>query len=179
MTPLTVRRASTFDVPVVASLLDEATAWLTALGSGQWQYPPRIERIIAGVQSGTVWMAKHDQCTVGTITVDNFADPEFWMPTDDPDDALYVHRTVVTRAAAGQRIGAALFNWASLNAEASGHTWLRLDAWATNTQLHSYYLAQGWTHIRTLRLSHRGSGALFQRRAGTTTPEAPKITEVQ
>lgn len=179
MTPLTVRRASTSDVLAVVTLLNEASAWLAAVGTNQWHYGARIERIIAGVESDTVWMAERDQHAVGTITVDDFADPEFWLPEDNPGDALYVHRTVVARAAAGQRIGAALFNWASLRAEASGLAWLRLDAWATNTQLQSYYLAHGWTNVRTLRLSHRGSGALFQRRAGTTTPGTPEITEVQ
>jgi GNAT superfamily N-acetyltransferase len=124
-------------------------------------------------------MAERDQHVVGTITLDDFADPEFWLPQDDPEDALYVHRAVVARAVAGQRIGATLLNWASLRAEAAGRTWVRLDAWATNTQLQSYYLGQGWAHVRTLQLSHRGSGALFQRRAGTTTPGTPEITEVQ
>jgi GNAT superfamily N-acetyltransferase len=177
MTPLTVRPASTSDIPVVVALLNEASTWLAAIGSNQWQYPPRTARIAAGVEAGTVWMAVCDKLTVGTITLDDYADPEFWVPEDHPHDALYVHRTVITRAAAGQRIGAALLNWASLRAHAADRTWLRLDAWAANTRLHSYYIAQGWTHVRTVHLPHRGSGALFQRRAGTTTPGTPEIVE--
>lgn len=84
---------------------------------------------------------------------------------------------MIARAAAGQRIGAALLNWASLRTEATGRTWIRLDAWATNTRLQNYYIRHGWTHVRTVHLPHRGSGALSQRRAGTTTPAAPEILE--
>lgn len=165
------------DLPAVVALLTEASGWLGTLGSDQWQYPPRTDRIAAGIETGTVWMAAQGQRTIGTITIDDYADPEFWLPTDNPTDALYVHRAVVARAVAGQHIGAALLSWASLRAGATARTWIRLDAWATNTRLQDYYIAQGWTHVRTIHLPHRGSGALFQRRAGTTTPGTPEIIE--
>lgn len=177
MTALRVRPASASDVPQVIALLSEASAWLAAIGSDQWQYSPRADRITASVKAGTVWMADRDGLTVGTITLDDYADPEFWLPQDDPEDALYVHRAVVSRAVAGQHIGAALLNWASVRTAAVGRTWVRLDAWATNIQLHNYYVTRGWTHVRTFKLPHRGSGALFQRRAGTITAEAPEIIE--
>jgi GNAT superfamily N-acetyltransferase len=174
---LLIRPAAVLDLPAVVALLTEASAWLAARGSDQWQYPPRTDRIAAGIEAGTVWMAIQGQRTVGTITVDDYADPEFWLPADNPADALYAHRIAITRTVAGQRVGVALLNWASLRAEAAGRTWIRLDAWATNNRLQRYYLALGWTHVRTVRLPHRGSGALFQRRAGTTTPGAPEIVE--
>jgi ribosomal protein S18 acetylase RimI-like enzyme len=100
------------------------------------------------------------------ITVDDYADPEFWTAEDWPDSALYLHRMVVDRSAAGQNVGERLLDLAQDLAEASGKQWLRLDAWRTNTPLHSYYQQQGFNIVRIVSLSHRGSGALFQRPVG-------------
>lgn len=49
----------------------------------------------------------------------------------------------------------------------AGKTWLRLDAWRTNTALHDYYRRHGFTDVRIVDLPWRGSGALFQRPAAT------------
>ncbi|MEU7909175.1 GNAT family N-acetyltransferase [Actinoplanes sp. NPDC049118] len=98
------------------------------------------------------------------ITVDDYADPEFWTAQDDPDSALYVHRMVVDRVAGGNGVGGRLLDWAERLASSLGRTWLRLDAWRTNAPLHAYYQRQGFVPVRTVNLSHRGSGALFQRR---------------
>ncbi|MFJ5849584.1 hypothetical protein [Streptomyces sp. NPDC092903] len=57
---------------------------------------------------------------IATIQVDNFADLEFWTPADQPDAALYVHRTAVTRAASGAGIGNLLLDWTSVRASAHG-----------------------------------------------------------
>jgi GNAT superfamily N-acetyltransferase len=100
---------------------------------------------------------------IGTITVDDHADPEFWTEADEPDKALYVHRMATSRAAAGQDIGAVMLDWATKRAAQQGKAWLRLDAWKTNPGLHRYYERQGFTLVRLVDLEHRKSGALFQR----------------
>jgi GNAT superfamily N-acetyltransferase len=71
---------------------------------------------------------------------------------------------VVDRLAAGQGVGGQLLDWAERLAASRGCTWLRLDAWRTNAPLHAYYQRQGFDPVRVVDLSHRGSGALFQRR---------------
>lgn len=75
---------------------------------------------------------------------------------------------VVDRSAAGRDVGGKLLDWAESLAAARGRKWLRLDAWRTNEQLHAYYRRQGFTRFKVVDLSHRGSGALFQRRVGTS-----------
>lgn len=63
---------------------------------------------------------------------------------------------------AARGVGAALIDLAAVVALANGRKRLRLDAWQTNTALHRYYESQGFTHVRTLPYTHRGSGALFE-----------------
>ena len=57
-----------------------------------------------------------------------------------------------------------MLDWAADLAAGRGLTWLRLDAWRTSDRLHAYYRRHGFTHMRTVDLPHRGSGAIFQRR---------------
>lgn len=64
---------------------------------------------------------------------------------------------------AGTGLGAELLDWAAGRAYDAGVLWLRLDAWTTNTSLHTYYEHLGFEHVRTV--ASRASGACFQRPA--------------
>jgi GNAT superfamily N-acetyltransferase len=154
-------------------LYREAQEWLSARGTDQWQpVDGRSEdlwqrvrtNIACSIEQGDCYLALWDGVPVGTITVDEYADPEFWRDEDDPRSALYVHRMIVARDMAGRGLGAELLRWAERKAAARGRRWLRADAWSTNTALHDYYKGQNFSHVRTVILPHRGSGALFQRR---------------
>lgn len=176
----TIRRADSADVDAVLALVTEAAQWLGERGSDQWQYPEQRHRVsIARTTARSeVWVVTDDSDTiVATITINEYADPEFWKPDDDSGDALYVHRMAVARTAAGHEIGSALLDWAARQAVDTGKKWLRLDAWANNTELHNYYRRRGFQHVRTLHFSHRGSGALFQRPATVQFSTGPRLIE--
>jgi ribosomal protein S18 acetylase RimI-like enzyme len=163
--------ATSEDIDAVAKLHAEAASWLASKGSDQWQAtavgrktPDRVRRSIAKhVAAQECWVALDGDEVVGTITIDSYADPEFWTEDDEPHDALYVHRMIVKRERAGEGIGDALLGLANVLAAKAGRRWVRLDAWSTNEDLHAYYRRAGFQHVRTLRYAHRGSGALFQR----------------
>jgi len=166
-----MRRAGREDIDVVLAMHAEASEWLSSKGKDQWQpdavgkkTKDRVRKSIEKtVTDKTCWLAYINNEVVGTITVDSSADPEFWVEADDPADAVYVHRMIVRREDSGQRIGKVLLALADQLARNAGRHWVRLDAWSTNEQLHKYYERMGFGNFRTLRCSHRGSGALFQR----------------
>jgi GNAT superfamily N-acetyltransferase len=173
MNQVEVRRARISEADAVMALWHEARRWLTAAGTDQWQ-PHRGEtdasltarvrtNVTDTITTGDCYIAIHDGAIVGTITVDDRADPDFWGPDDNPASALYVHRMIVRRDVAGQGIGDALLNWADKLVLARGRRLLRLDAWQSNEALHRYYERKGFSQVRILRFDHRGSGALFQR----------------
>ncbi|MFB8171856.1 GNAT family N-acetyltransferase [Kitasatospora purpeofusca] len=166
MTELEMRAATPDELPLVEELLTGAGAWLASLGSDQWQFPPRRERLLDSMGRGECFIALRDGEPVGTLTVDEQADPEFWRADDEPETALYVHRMAIARAAAGQALGALMLNWATVRVAAAGKSRLRLDAWKTNAGLHRYYQGQGFTLVRIVDLPHRQSGALFERAVG-------------
>jgi GNAT superfamily N-acetyltransferase len=178
---ITITRATPADEPVIRELQAEAIAWLAELGTDQWQPgAPRNPRrdddrgLTPSIARGEVYLV-HDESgeVIGTLTLDDHADPEFWTEADDPDSALYIHRMIVSRNAAGMGTGSAMLAWAERETEARGKRWLRLDAWRANKQLQAYYARNGFQPVRTVALDHRGSGALFQR---STKPANRGIT---
>jgi GNAT superfamily N-acetyltransferase len=70
---------------------------------------------------------------------------------------------MASRSPAARGVGSALLDAAAQLASATGRQRLRLDAWRTNFALHDYYRRNGFKHVRTVDLAHRGSGALFER----------------
>ncbi|MFD1658110.1 GNAT family N-acetyltransferase [Streptomyces caeni] len=165
MSDLHIRPGRPDELGVVEGLLSGASAWLASRGIDQWQYPPHRDRIMTALERGVCFLAFEDGEPIATMQVDDFADPEFWTPDDDPGAALYLHRMAVSRSAAG--VGVRLLDWAAERAAAQGKRWLRLDAWKDNEGLHRYYKAAGFTLVRIVDLPHRRSGALFQRPAAS------------
>lgn len=179
---LTLRRAGPGDLPRALALLAETSAWLHARGSRQW---PRggfgPERIAPLIGERALYLLETDLGASGPgrprfddprpgpvacFALDGHADPEFWTPADRPADARYVHKLAVARAWAGRGVGDALLDWAGAATAAAGLSWLRLDCAKANPGLQRYYRRRGFTHLRTVDLPHRSSGALFQRAAG-------------
>jgi GNAT superfamily N-acetyltransferase len=164
---LTIRKAAPADLPDLEALREEAVAWLASKGLDQWQpgqpRVPTTASTVNAIERGATYLAYEGDEPVGTITVDDHADPEFWTEAERAEPALYVHPMIAPRHAAGRSVGATRLDWAECRARATGRAVLRLDAWKHNVALHRYYESLGFEHIRTVDLPHRGSGGLFQR----------------
>lgn len=176
---VTIRPAVPGEEAQLASMWMEASDWLKRQGIDQWQYPPNMATIHRDVATGTAYLVRKNGETVGTITINEYADPEFWNSGDSPDNALYGHRMIVRQHARGQRIGNSLIDWACRKTSAADREWLRLDAWKTNQRLAQYYRELGFSHLRTVDLPHRRSGALFQRGAGTSCGCGPAVISLE
>ncbi|MEU4831891.1 GNAT family N-acetyltransferase [Streptosporangium sp. NPDC023615] len=165
--PLTLRRATDGDLDGVLALLAETAAWLNRRGVRQWPaggFP--AGRITPLIDEGTLYLLEGQDGPAATLALDGHADPEFWTPADDPGAALYVHKLAVARGHSGRGLGEALLDWAGLRVLSMGKRWLRLDCSKDNAGLQDYYRGQRFTHLRTVDLPHRASGALFQRSGG-------------
>lgn len=171
-----IPQATPSDVPELATITSEVVAWLNTKGTDQWQKlapggasERRVTSVWAdAVEHGTAWIARNAAgVALGGMIVDTVADPELWFAEDAPDTALYMHRMVASRSAPeADGVGKHLIAHAVNQADAAAKLWLRLDAWATNTALHQYYVAAGFEHVRTCHYDHRGSGACFQHPTG-------------
>lgn len=168
-----IRKAGEDDIPSAHHVLHAASQWLAARGYDQWQRRPiTTEHVRMLVNAGSMYVGTLDNRIVATMAVDKRADPDFWEPQDDPENALYLHKMAVNPEYRGHRLGEELTDYAAAKARAEGKKWLRLDAWRSNPDLQEYYRSRGWTHVRTVNAPHRDSGALFQRDAWDTPPDA-------
>ncbi|MFI7680359.1 GNAT family N-acetyltransferase [Actinophytocola sp. NPDC049390] len=175
MDTVTVSRATSADVGVVADMWVRAAAALADVGLDQWQYPVKLDNIRAAIAAKTCWLVRDPaETVVGTITVDRNADPAMWLPEDHPDEALYLHRMVTEPAAKGIELGSALIDWAARRAIEVGCKWIRLDAWRSNPGLWRYYADRGFELVRVVP-DPSGSGACFQRDATVQLGRGPQV----
>jgi GNAT superfamily N-acetyltransferase len=167
------------DLGTICRLRLQRTAWLAARGSDQWTRRGRglpieifARAVGRAVQAGETWIAQVDGEPAGTVTVNDRADEGLWSPGEIAD-AVIVHYMIVDLRFAGHHVGSALLAHAAALAQARHRTWVRLDAWTANTDLHAYYRRAGFRLVRVAGAESPGpSGAMFERRADSW-PAAP------
>ncbi|MCX4414566.1 GNAT family N-acetyltransferase [[Kitasatospora] papulosa] len=139
------------DVAKLLAFRKEAAAWLTRLGSDQWQRPYPADRLLATIEAGSVFMVMDGEVTAATITVTPGVEEGLWTEQELREPSTFVTKLTVARTHAGQNLGGRLLDWAGDRAYRSGDEWLRLDAWTTNEGLQQYYLRHGFMHVRTVQ----------------------------
>lgn len=135
------------DVARLVELRERAALWLTGRGIRQWEPGEVGPEEIAGQVSAGEWFvvrAPGEGPPVAALRL-LWDDEPIWGPR--PPDAAYVHGLVVDRSHAGQGLGAALLNWAHLQAVAAGRSVLRLDCVESNADLRDHYRAAGWREV--------------------------------
>lgn len=165
-------RVTPDQLPDVLTVLNQAAARLTSRGIEQW--PADFEQ--DGGKRVTALRQRIDRAEVhllragdtreplGTISLSLIADPDFvsgW-PTDERDGA-YVYRMATADRARGMELGRRMLGWASVRALCWGRSYVRLDCSRTNHALHDYYRSLGFSHVDTVHVEGRKSGALFER----------------
>lgn len=169
-----VRPATLGDIDTILEWRRERSAWLGERGETQWQVPWPRASVTATIQTGQTWMIADGEEPCASVTLTAWMDVDglwilpidegtLWYPADTPADALYLSKLMVPRRYAGTGLGAEILDWAGGRAYDAGLTWLRIDAWTTNTRLHQYYERQGFHHVRTVPT--RSSGWCAQRAA--------------
>jgi GNAT superfamily N-acetyltransferase len=167
-----LRLASEGDVPAMVTMRREAEQWLADRGIEQWTekwVQVGDEKLHRATRQRRAWVLEVDGEVGATFTLGG-PDEDLWSVDDGP--ALYLYKMMVARRHAGTGLGELLLNWAVDKAARHGYPWLRLDTWPNNTGLRAYYKQQGFSHVRTVRVPGRDTGALFQRPAiPTETPQ--------
>ncbi|MEC3913265.1 GNAT family N-acetyltransferase [Nocardia sp. CDC160] len=173
MTPH-LRPACLADLGTITRFRLQRTSWLAARGSDQWTRAGRglpietfVRSVAHAVRNGETWIAEVDGEAAGTITVNDRADENLWSP-GELADAVIVHYMIVDLRFAGNRIGESLLAHAATLARLQHRSWVRLDAWTTNKDLHAYYRRSGFRLSRIAGPEATGpSRALFERRTAT------------
>ncbi|MFI0901841.1 GNAT family N-acetyltransferase [Streptomyces sp. NPDC020983] len=179
--PQLIRPATSADSNALMKLRVEAEEWLASEGIDQWRAPGFRDRALAkwqvDIADGRTWVVPDaNGALLGTITLAR-PDVDFWKKADSPESAVYVAKLITARSAAGQHLGGRLLDWAGGVARNQQLPWVRLDVWRDNARLQSYYLAEGFEHVRTEAPPHRLSGWMAQRPSALVMHEDPLLTD--
>ncbi|MFD8799600.1 GNAT family N-acetyltransferase [Streptomyces atroolivaceus] len=123
----------------------QAAAWLSRLGTDQWQRPYPADKLLATIEAG--------EATAATITLTSRAEDGLWSEEELLEPSVFINELTVARTHSGQNLGGRLLDWAGDRGHRAGAKWLRLDAWTTNSGLQAYYLRHGFQHVPTV---HQG-----------------------
>jgi predicted N-acetyltransferase YhbS len=148
-TDSTLRVAHAGDAETSAAIIEEVAAWGASEGFPNW-IPgsftgpesvglSRLRGDIAGDNLYLVWRGVSPVATFSLLE----RDPIFWP--DAGDDALYLHRFAVRRAAAGA--GRHAVAWCMREARRRGRSFVRLDCLADNPGIRRYYERFGFAAV--------------------------------
>ena len=134
-----VEQAKFSDAEAVASVLQEAAAWLAGGGRPLWSSQEvGDERVQIDTARGGYFVARSNRGdVVGVVRID-LDDPVFW-PEIESGNAAFVHKLAVRRSAAGQGVSTALLDFAQAHTARLGRSFLRLDCVADRAALRSLY----------------------------------------
>jgi GNAT superfamily N-acetyltransferase len=118
--------------------------------------------LLALARAGGLVLARSAMTLVGGCTLSTERDPAWGSASGS---ALYLHKLVASRAAAGRDVGGHILRWCEAHAAAQGVEFLRLDCWDGSAKLRSYYRAEGFTELEAAP-SHGYLVRLFERRVG-------------
>jgi ribosomal protein S18 acetylase RimI-like enzyme len=146
---LEVRPASADHVEISASILEEAADRGTTQGYRSWApgnftgpNARGIARLRGDVERSSLFLVWIGDAAVATFSLLE-QDLMYWP--DAADDALYLHRFAVRRAAAGT--GRRAIDWMVAEAQRRGRAYLRLDCLADNLGICQYYEGAGFIEV--------------------------------
>lgn len=159
----TLVRATESDLDTVVGLLTARAKWLAREGHDQWSEKDPARTSEATITTGETWllMRDGDAQPVGTLTMTTRADRDFWDVDELGTPALYLSKLATRTDLAGQGLGRVLLYAAARYGRDRGAYKLRWDVWRTNAALREYYAGVGANFIRSMEVTGRRSGALF------------------
>jgi len=153
-----IRPATSDDINDVLDVLLESARWLASRGINQWPVAGFPRKLIAGqIAQGEVYVARRGARGVGTFTL-QWSDEQFWPGAKK--DAGFIHRIAVRREARG--LGIELLKFAERVTSATGRKILRLDCFAGNAALCSYYERAGFVRRADIEIDGRGDATVPQ-----------------
>lgn len=172
-----LRRATLHDLPDVLAILGARAEWLAEHGLDQWQVRDPARDTEDSIGRGDTWVLTYQWNTVATMTMTTVADRDFWTEQDRAAPALYISKLATRLDIAGKGLGALLVDCAASYSARRRIERLRWDVWRTNRRLQAYYADLGATHLRTVDVAGRSSGALFELTSRGRTPESARVLD--
>ncbi|ULQ51984.1 GNAT family N-acetyltransferase [Flavihumibacter fluvii] len=175
----TITNAAVNDLPVVYQLFEEAILFQERNNYIGWKSYDK-EFIQSDIQNGLLFKIINAEDVIACIFSICYSDSLIWRDKEK-GDAVYLHRIVLNRQFAGERIFKKVLEWARGFAAAKKLKYIRMDTWAENEKLIGYYKSHGFSFIENyttadtveLPVQHRNLNvALLELPVQTNSPQA-------
>ncbi|WKZ59604.1 MAG: GNAT family N-acetyltransferase [Cyclobacteriaceae bacterium] len=132
------------DLEQIFALFDHSVAYQEKNGYPVWRNYDK-QAIIHDMEQKNQYKVVVDSTLAMVFSV-RYTDKIIWRELDK-GDALYLHRIVVNPACKGQKLFGVILDWAIAHAKQKNLGHIRMDTWAANPTLISYYAGFGFTRI--------------------------------
>lgn len=132
------------DLEQISQLFAQAMALQGKRGYQVWQNIDQAA-LLEDIENGLQYKIMIGNALACIFTV-QYSDPLIWNVRDQ-DNAIYLHRIVVDPSFKGQRLFEKVLNWAKRQAFFLKRRYVRMDTWASNDQLITYYQGFGFQLI--------------------------------
>jgi ribosomal protein S18 acetylase RimI-like enzyme len=110
------------------------------------------------------------EATAAIVFSVGYVDKTIWREYEK-GDALYLHRIVVNPACKGQRLFGAIVDWAIEHGKQKGIKNIRMDTWAANPTIISYYKSFGFGFVENCTSSDSAALPVHNRNLALTLLE--------
>lgn len=139
-----ITNATCEDLPVIYNLFEEAIQFQKSNNYAGWNSYDK-EFIKSDIQKGYLFKIISLNTVVCIFSV-YFSDALIWRKKES-GTAIYLHRIVINRSFAGQNLFSKVLDWAIQFAKERELKYIRIDTWADNEKIISYYESYGFSFV--------------------------------
>jgi GNAT superfamily N-acetyltransferase len=139
-----VENTTLADLPLVFELFEHSIIYQERKGYPVWKNYDK-EAIRKDIEDKNQYKVFVDSM-VGIVFSVGYADKIIWRELDK-GDAIYLHRIVVNPTCKGKKLFGLILEWAIAHAKQKGLRSIRMDTWAANPTIITYYKNFGFTVV--------------------------------
>ena len=163
-----VRNTELSDLKQIFELFDYSILYQERHGYPVWKnYDKAI--IISDIEQGNQYKVLVDSA-IGIVFSVGYSDKIIWRSMDT-GDSVYLHRIVVNPDCKGRKLFGVILEWAIQHAKEKGLKSIRMDTWATNPTIISYYQKFGFSFVENYTTPDRSELPVHNRNLALTLLE--------
>ena len=163
-----VRNTEMEDLPLIFELFDRSVLYQEKHGYPAWKNYDK-DAIINDIRNKNQYKVLVGSKTAIVFSV-RYNDELIWRELED-GKAVYLHRIVVNPEFKGQKLFGAIVDWAIGHCREKGATNLRMDTWAANPNIISYYKGFGFKVVGNITTPDTEELPVHNRRLALTLLE--------
>ena len=163
-----IESTTAIDLESVYELFDHSIVYQEAKGYPTWRNYDK-DALIKDIENKNQYKIIVDSQIAIVFSV-RYDDRVIWREMDK-GDSMYLHRIVVNPTFKGQKLFGQVLSWSMAHAKEKGLRFIRMDTWADNPNIISYYESFGFKFIGNYTTPNSSELPLHNRNLAVTLLE--------